>query len=104
MVSSRWAVSLVSLGLLGLVGGGCSSGDDSNARNPASKGPSSAQPRHAMVADTLPAECAVGKRPDYFVPGDGAALLVGCARLGVSQKGAEFSLNLGRLKGRPTYA
>jgi hypothetical protein len=100
MVSSRWAVSLVSLGLLGLVGGGCSSGDDSKARGAEHRGRSSAQPRDTMLADTLPAECALGKRPDYFVPGDGAALLVGCARLGVSQKGAEFSLNLGRLEGK----
>lgn len=85
-VSSRSAVSLVGLALLGMLVGGCGS---------------SARSRHTMLADTLLAECAVGKRPGYFVPGDDRrpALLVGCARLGVSRKRADFSLNLGRIDG-----
>ena len=53
-----------------------------------------------MLAGTRPVRCAVGKRPDYFVPGDEPTLLIGCARLGVSGKPADFSLNLGRIDGK----
>jgi hypothetical protein len=58
----------------------------------------------SSLPETKPAECAVGKRPGYFVPGDAArpTLLVGCARLGLSRKRIEFSLNLGRI-GRETH-
>lgn len=103
VVSSRWAVSLVGLALLGMLVGGCSSGDDSEARNAEEVAAAEPGPwRDAMLRDTLPADCAVGKRPDYFVPDDDRrpALLVGCARLGVSRKRAEFSVNLGRIDGK----
>jgi len=42
---------------------------------------------------TVSTRCAVGERPGYFVPGDGPATVVGCARLGVSGKRIEFSGN-----------
>jgi hypothetical protein len=101
MVSSRWAVSLVGLALLGMLVGGCSSGDDSEARDAEDRAADSARSRHAMLTHTWPAECAVGKRPDYFVPGDDRrpTVLVGCAGLGVSRKRVEFSVNLGRIDG-----
>jgi hypothetical protein len=45
--------------------------------------------------------CAVGERPDYFVPGspDGLLALLGCARLGVGGKRVEFSGNLAQIDG-----
>lgn len=94
-------MSLVGLALLGMLVGGCSSGDDSEARHAEDTAADSARSRYTMLSDTLPGECAVGKRPDYFVPGDDRrpALVVGCARLGVSRKRAEFSVNLGRIDG-----
>jgi hypothetical protein len=101
MVMTRWAVSLVGLALLGVFIGGGSLGDDSEAGDAEHMAEDSARSRHTALGDTLSAECAVGKRPDYFVPGDdrGPVLLVGCARLGVSRKRAEFSANLGRIDG-----
>lgn len=46
--------------------------------------------------------CAVGERPEYFVPGSrgGPLALLGCARLGVSGKRVEFSGNLAHIDGR----
>jgi hypothetical protein len=58
----------------------------------------SKQTRH--VESTL-AHCAVGERPDYFVPGrsDSPLALLGCARLGVSGNRVEFSGNLAPIDG-----
>jgi hypothetical protein len=48
--------------------------------------------------ETTQTRCAVGERPGYFVPGTPAVLL-GCARLGVSGKRVEFSRNVARIDG-----
>jgi hypothetical protein len=66
----------------------------------------------ALPIRTTQAHCAVGKRPGYFVPtaAKGPALLVGCARLGVSGRRIEFSGDLESIDGRrascmnPAYA
>ena|SRR5215216_6180374 len=57
--------------------------------------------QRAVESETTVARCAVGERPDYFVPGpaDGPLALLGCARLGVSGKRVEFSGNLAHLDG-----
>jgi hypothetical protein len=49
--------------------------------------------------DSASARCDVGGRPEYFVPG-GDAVLLGCARLGVSGKRVEFSTNRARIDGK----
>lgn len=51
---------------------------------------------HTRVIESRPVICAVGERPDYFVPGpaDSPLALLGCARLGVSGQRVEFSANL----------
>ena len=48
---------------------------------------------------TTRSRCDVGGRPDYFVPGgeDGPLPIIGCARLGVSGKPVEFSLDYERI-------
>ena len=55
----------------------------------------------AQLIESTVAICAVGERPDYFVPGppDGPLALLGCARLGVSGKSVEFSGNLAHIDG-----
>jgi hypothetical protein len=85
-VLSRYVPFLVGLGLFA---GGCSLGDDSGRSG------------QTFRTGTLSADCAIGNHPDYFVPGGDRppALLVGCARLGVSGKRAEFSVNVGRIDG-----
>lgn len=60
---ARWAVSLVGLALLGMLVGGCSSGDDSEASEAEHMAADSARSRHTMLADTRPAECAVEEAP-----------------------------------------
>ena len=100
-VSSRSVVFLVGLALLGLFFGGCSSDDDAGPRHVEHGAADSRRSGHTVRTETLSAACPIGDRPDYFVPGADRrpALLVGCARLGVSHKRAEFSLNLGRIDG-----
>ena len=51
-----------------------------------------------LLVETTRADCAVGQRPGYFVPGP-AATLLGCARLGVSGKRVEFSGNVADIDG-----
>jgi hypothetical protein len=101
-VSSRSVVFLVGLALLGLFLGGCSSDDDSGARDAEPGAADSRWSGPTARTETLSAACPIGNRPDYFVPGADRrpALLLGCARLGVSHKRAEFSLNLGRIDGK----
>lgn len=43
--------------------------------------------------------CAIGARPEYFVPGDDPLVLVGCARLPLSGQLVEFSTNFARIDG-----
>jgi hypothetical protein len=49
--------------------------------------------------DTAASRCDIGGRPDYFVPGGeaGPLAIIGCARLGVSGKPVEFSLESERI-------
>jgi hypothetical protein len=58
------------------------------------------RPDQTRLIESTLAPCAVGERPDYFVPGDGPLALLGCARLGVSGKRVEFSGNVAHLDGR----
>lgn len=92
----------VGVALLGLLAGGCSWDDDSDARDADDRAAHSGRSGHSVGTETLSAACAAGDRPDYFVPGADhpAALLVGCARLGVSRKRVEFNVNVSRIKGR----
>jgi hypothetical protein len=57
------------------------------------------RPKQIRLIESTPAPCAVGERPDYFVPGDSPLALLGCARLGVSGKRVEFSGNVAHLDG-----
>jgi hypothetical protein len=55
---------------------------------------------------TRPASCEIGARPDSFVPADGPSVVVGCAKLPVSGRRVEFSVNLegeGHLCVNPAY-
>ncbi len=72
---------------LGLFAGACSWDDDGGRSS------------QTFRTETLSADCAIGNHPDYFVPGGDRppALLVGCARLGVSGKRAEFSVDFARI-------
>ena len=99
-VLSRCVLFLVGLALLGLFAGGCSR-DDSRARDTEQGAADSGRSGQTYRTDILSADCAIGKHPDYFVPGGDRppALLVGCARFGVSDKRAEFSVDLGRIDG-----
>jgi hypothetical protein len=63
-------------------------------------------PATAPAADaTTKARCDVGKRPNYFVPispKSSPLAVIGCARLGVSDKRVEFSANAEPI-GRKNY-
>jgi len=59
---------------------------------------SSERAPQGRFVETTGANCAVGERPGYFVPGP-AATLLGCARLGVSGKRVEFSGNVAHIDG-----
>jgi hypothetical protein len=56
------------------------------------------------AAATKTAPCAVGERPDYFVPGpdpDDPHAIIGCARLGASGRPVEFSAAAERIGRQP---
>lgn len=87
------------LAVFGLNLGGCGNGEDSA---PTERGEVASRPADgAELIASKRSPCDVGERPDYFVPGleDGPLALLGCARLGVSDKRFEFSGNLARIDG-----
>jgi hypothetical protein len=57
--------------------------------------------RTTLRTESTRASCAVGERPGYFVPGgdNGPLALLGCARLGLSDKRVEFSGSVAELDG-----
>ena len=101
-VLSRPVELVVGLALLVLLAGGCGRDDDSKARDADNRAADRGRSAHSVATKTLSAACAAGDRPDYFVPGADRrpALLLGCARLGVSRKRVEFSVQLGRIDGQ----
>lgn len=52
-----------------------------------------------MPAPAQLASCEIGARPDYFIPGDSSAAILGCVRLPVSGQRVEFSAKRARLDG-----
>jgi hypothetical protein len=95
-MARRWLVLVGALALSGCAGGG--SPPSSVTQD---DGPPQQRFNEARLTESTIAICAVGERPDYFVPGppDGPLALLGCARLGVSGKPVEFSGNLAHLDG-----
>jgi hypothetical protein len=74
---------------------GCGGGEH-GAHVTSGRGPSEARPATARLAPaTTNTRCDVGGRPGYFVPKPERSpiAIVGCARLGVSAKPVEFSVN-----------
>jgi len=78
---AREVSTATSLALLALLVAGCLGGGDDGGG-----------PAPGRLVESAPADCRVGEVPGYFVPGR-APTLVGCARLGVSGKRVEFSVN-----------
>ena len=87
MPSTRWPAFAKALLALSPFLGGCEGAEPSRRAEP---------PR---VIETVSARCNVGGRPAYFVPADSPAVVLGCARLGVSGKWVEFSGSLSRIDG-----
>jgi hypothetical protein len=84
---------LVTACAVNLLVGACGDGEDGAPIERATRTP----------VKSTKAICKVGQRPDYFVPGDNPLALLGCARLGVSDKPIEFSANLDRFQRRSTF-
>jgi hypothetical protein len=94
-VSTATSLALAAVLLASCLGGG------DEGRGPA------ADPGRLVAS--APADCRVGEAPRYFVPAR-APTLVGCARLGVSGKRVDFSVNRETIVGKrqtcinPAYA
>jgi hypothetical protein len=97
----RW---LVLLGVVAVVGtlSSCA-GDGGPPSSPIGDDrPARQRSNVSRVAESTQVACAVGERPGYFVAGPAdapVALLLGCARLGVSGKRVEFSGNIAHIDG-----
>lgn len=93
-MARRW---LVLFGALAL--SGCAAGGSPPSRVTPDDGPPRQRFHEARLTESTIASCAVGERPDYFVPGppNGPLALLGCARLGVGGKPVQFSGNLGHI-------
>jgi hypothetical protein len=90
---------LVLFGAIALTG--CAGGERPPSSATQEDGPPQQRFNEAHLTESTIMICAVGERPDYFVPGppDGPLALLGCARLGVGGKPVEFSLNLAHIDG-----
>ena len=86
---------------LGLMLSGCTWDGSPPSSETQDSGPPPQRANQTRLNESVPTRCAVGERPDYFVPGgpDSPLALLGCARLGVSGKRVEFSANLAHLDG-----
>jgi len=80
---------------------GCAGGGRPPSSVTQDDGPPRQRFKETRFTESTIAICAVGERPDYFVPGppDEPLALLGCARLGVSGKTVEFSANLAHIDG-----
>ena len=93
----RWFASACAVLALSLLAGGRDGASDDGAR-----AGGSVRAAEGRLIETVPARCAVGERPRYFVPSDIPPVLLGCARLGVSGKRVELSGSVSRV-GRHLY-
>jgi hypothetical protein len=80
---------------------GCAGDGSPPSSETQDSGPTPQPSNQTRLIESTRARCAVGERPDYFVPGpaDSPLALLGCARLGVSGKRVEFSGNLAHIDG-----
>lgn len=100
VMARRWLGFFGALAL-GVMLCGCAGDGSPRSGEARDGGPPPQRPRQIRLIESTLAPCAVGERPDYFVPGpaDSPLALLGCARLGVSGKRVEFSGNLAHLDG-----
>lgn len=93
----RPRVFLAALAVYLLLGGCAGDGSPLSTETESSQPPQ--QSKHTRLIESTLVTCAVGERPDYFVPADSPPALLGCARLAVSGKRVEFSGTLARIDG-----
>jgi hypothetical protein len=91
-----WLVLFGAIALTGCAGGGLPPSSMTQEDEPPQQ-----RFDEARLTESAIMTCAVGERPDYFVPGppDGPLALLGCARLGGGGKPVEFSGNLAHIDG-----
>jgi hypothetical protein len=94
-----WLILIGGLGATCIAVCGCDGANESLSRDGRPTASQSAD--RARVSESRPADCEIGRRPGYFVPGpQGTPLaLLGCSRLAVSRKRVEFSANLAAIGG-----
>jgi hypothetical protein len=100
-VMARRSLGFLGALALGVMLRGCAGDGSPRSGEARDGGPPPQRSNQIRLIESTLAPCAVGERPDYFVPGpaDSPLALLGCARLGVSGKRVEFSGNLAHLDG-----